>query len=88
MQIYFKRACDTVKTRHTTQFLCGQSIKEVPITEIPTCTNAKSRRIDTRLAKLCEWHQVLDRCCLAISDYFEELVDLIEHKLSNLLYEK
>lgn len=88
MQIYFKRACDTVKTRHTTQFLCGQGIKEVPITEIPTCTNAKSRRIDTRLTKLCEWHQVLDRCCLAISDYFEELVDLIEHKLSNLLYEK
>lgn len=88
MQIYFKRACDTVKTRHTTQFLCGQVIKEVPITEIPTCTNAKSRRIDTRLTKLCEWHQVLDRCCLAISDYFEELVDLIEHKLSNLLYEK
>lgn len=88
MQIYFKRACDTVKTRHTTKFLCGQGIKEVPITEIPTCTNAKSRRIDTRLTKLCEWHQVLDRCCLAISDYFEELVDLIEHKLSNLLYEK
>lgn len=88
MQIYFKRACDTVKTRHTTQFLCGQGIKEVPITEIPTCANEKSRRIDTRLTKLCEWHQVLDRCCLAISDYFEELVDLIEHKLSNLLYEK
>lgn len=88
MEIYFKRACDIIKTQHTTHFLPGQGIREVPITEIPTCTNEKSRRIDTRFTKLCEWHQALDRCCLTISDYFEELVDLIEHKLSNLLYEK
>ena len=77
-----------IKTQHTTHFLPGQDIREVPITEIPTCTNEKSRRIDARFTKLCEWHQALDRCCLAISDYFEELVDLIEHNLSNLLYEK
>ena len=77
-----------IKTQHTTHFLPSQGIREVPITEIPTCTNEKSRRIDARFTKLCEWHQALDRCCLAISDYFEELVDLIEHKLSNLLYEK